>query len=141
MIKFFLIINRHGQTRIAQYYGDAPPIEERQKLEHELIRKCVSRNEQSSFTFHHNGIKIIYKRYLAIYAIAGVEEDANELQISTLFDFYFQTLRDYYGDITESYIIYHEIHSYAVLNEIIIDGQIVETSKSKIIALMNSIFD
>ena len=128
MIKFFLIVNRFGQTRLAQYYGERPSIEERQKLENEIIRQCVSRNEETCFCFHHDDIKIVYKRYLAIYCIAGVEEDTNELEIISLFDFFFQTLRDYLGE------------TYTALNEIIMDGKIVETSKTKIISFLNSIF-
>ena len=54
MIKFFLIVNRFGQTRLAQYYGERPSIEERQKLENEIIRQCVSRNEETCFCFHHD---------------------------------------------------------------------------------------
>jgi AP-4 complex subunit sigma-1 len=140
MIKFFLIVNRHGQTRLAQYYGERPDIEERQKLESEIIRQCVSRNEATSCCFHHADIKIVYKRYLAIYCIAGVEEDANELSVLSLFDFLFQTLRDYFGDITEFHILYHLAEIYSALNEIVMDGVIVETSKQKVISFLNSVF-
>ena len=140
MIKFFLICNRHGQTRLAQYYGERPATDDRQKMESEIIRQCVSRNENTSFCFHYNDTKIIYKRYLAIYCIAGVEEDANELACLSFFDFLFQTLKEYFGDITEFHILYHLAETYTALNEIIQDGVIVETSKAKIIQFLNSIF-
>lgn len=140
MIKFFLIVNRHGQTRLAQYYGERPSIEERQKLESEIIRQCVSRNEQMSFSFKHGDLKIVYKRYLAIYCIAGVEEDANEIAVTAFFDFFFQTLREYFGDITEFHILYHLPQAYSALNEIVADGQIVETSRQKVVAFLNSIY-
>jgi AP-4 complex subunit sigma-1 len=140
MIKFFLIVNRHGETRLAQYYGQRPGLEERQKLENEIVRKCVARNEEMSFCFHHGDIKLIYKRYLAIYCIAGVEEDANEIAILSLFDFLFQTLREYFGDITEFHILYRLAETYTALNEIIMDGQIIETSKTKVLASLSSIF-
>lgn len=140
MIKFFLIVNRHGQTRLAQYYGERPGTEERQKLESEIIRQCVSRNEETCFCFHHNNLKIVYKRYLAIYCIAAVEEDANELAVISFFDFLFTTLKEYFGDITEFHILYHLAETYAALNEIVMDGVIVETSRTKIISFLNSIF-
>lgn len=140
MIKFFLIVNRHGQTRLAQYYGERPTIEERQKLESEIIRQCVSRNEGMSFCFYHGSTKIVYKRYLAIYCIAGVEDDTNELAVLSFFDLLFQTLRDYFGDITEFHILYNLPQACTVLNEIICDGEIVETSKTKVISVLNSIY-
>ncbi len=45
MIKFLLLINKQGQTRLAKYYFDIE-IEERMALEAELIRKCLSRTEK-----------------------------------------------------------------------------------------------
>ena len=140
MIKFFLIINRYGETRLAQYYGERPSVKERQKLENEIIHQCVSRNEKYCFCFQYDEFKIVYKRYLAIYCIAGVEEDENEIQIISMFELFFQTLRDYFGDVSEFDILYRMAEVYTVLNEIIMDGTIVETSKSKIIQYLNSIY-
>ena len=139
-LQFFLIVNRHGQTRLAQYYTERPKLEERQKLENELIRQCIGRNEDMSFTFRYGNLKIIYKRYLAIYAIAGVDDDYNELEALSLFDFYFQTLSEYFGTLTESHILYNEAQSYAILNEIVVDGEVVETARPIIISFMNSAF-
>jgi hypothetical protein len=44
MIKFVLMVNKQGQTRLAQYY-DFLSIHERVALEAEIIRKCLGRNE------------------------------------------------------------------------------------------------
>lgn len=141
MIKFFLIVNRHGQTRLAQYYGEnRPSLAERQKLESEIIRQIVSRNEQMSFTFDFGNIKIVYRRYLALYCVAGVSDDTNEIEILSVFDLLLQSLHDYFGDITEFHILYHLPETYCALNEIIMNGAIVETAKPKIIEYLNSIF-
>ena len=140
MIKFFLIVNRHGQTRLAQYYGERPSQDDRQRLESEIVRACVARNDQMCQCFHQGDTKIVYKRYLAIYCIAGVSEDENEFEVISLFDFFFQTLRDYFGDITEYHILYNIAEVYTTLNEIVIDGTVNETSKQKIINHLSSIF-
>lgn len=44
MIKFVLMVNKQGQTRLAEYY-DFLTIDERTALEAEIIRKCLSRTE------------------------------------------------------------------------------------------------
>ena len=44
MIKFILMVNKQGQTRLAAYY-EFLSIEERTALEAEIIRKCLSRTE------------------------------------------------------------------------------------------------
>jgi AP-4 complex subunit sigma-1 len=93
-----------------------------------------------SFCFHHGEIKLVYKRYLAIYSIPGVEEGVNEIAIASLFDLLFQSLRDYFDDITEFHILDRIAEAYAALSETIMDGAIVETSKVKAITALNSFF-
>lgn len=44
MIQFILMVNKQGQTRLANYYQWLS-IAERTALEAEIIRKCLSRSE------------------------------------------------------------------------------------------------
>ena len=44
MIKFVLMVNKQGQTRLSTYY-EWMSIPERVALEAEIIRKCLSRSE------------------------------------------------------------------------------------------------
>jgi hypothetical protein len=41
MIQFILLVNKQGQTRVAQYYR-YKPLEERVGLETEVVRRCLS---------------------------------------------------------------------------------------------------
>jgi len=43
-IRFVLMVNKQGQTRLAQYY-EYLTVEERRTLEGEIVRKCLARNE------------------------------------------------------------------------------------------------
>jgi hypothetical protein len=69
-----------------------------------------------------------------------VDEDTNEITIISLSDLLFQSLRDSLGDISEFHILYHIAGTYAALNEILMDGAIVEMSKTKIIRTLDSSF-
>lgn len=44
-IRFVLLVNKQGQTRLAQYY-EYLTLEERRALEGEIVRKCLTRTEQ-----------------------------------------------------------------------------------------------
>jgi AP-4 complex subunit sigma-1 len=59
-----------------------------------------------------------------------VDEDANKIAIISRFDLLCQSLRDYFGDISE----FHILDRMIALNEI------VETSKGKIIHTVDSVF-
>ena len=50
-IRFILMVNKQGQTRLAQYY-EYLTLEERRALEGEIVRKCLARNEQQVFISH-----------------------------------------------------------------------------------------
>ena len=44
MMRFVLMVNKQGQTRLAQYY-ETHKMDERCALEAEVIRKCLSRTD------------------------------------------------------------------------------------------------
>lgn len=44
-IRFILLVNKQGQTRVAQYY-EYMSLEERRALEGEIVRKCLARSDQ-----------------------------------------------------------------------------------------------
>ena len=46
MLKFVLLVNKQGQTRLSQYY-EYVPVEERVTTEADIVRKCLARNEES----------------------------------------------------------------------------------------------
>ena len=96
MIRFVLMVNKQGQTRLAQYY-ETHKMDERCALEAEVIRKCLSRIEtqvtralaacpgsqctpglrtdcapQCSF-YEYRGYKVVYRRYASLFFIMGVE--------------------------------------------------------------------
>lgn len=57
MIKFILMVNKQGQTRLAQYY-EFLSVKERVALESELIRRCLSRNEGQCSFLEYRGYKV-----------------------------------------------------------------------------------
>ncbi|CAJ1380674.1 unnamed protein product, partial [Effrenium voratum] len=70
MIKFILMVNKQGQTRLAQYY-DFLSVRERVTLEGELIRKCLSRSESQCSFVEYRDYRVVYRRYASLYFIAG----------------------------------------------------------------------
>lgn len=71
MIKFVLMVNKQGQTRIATYY-DWIPIAERVTLEAEIIRRCLSRTEMQCSFIEYRGYKVIYRRYASLFFVVAV---------------------------------------------------------------------
>lgn len=71
MIKFVLMVNKMGQTRVSSYY-DWMPIPERVALEAEVVRRCFSRSELQCSFFEFRGYKIIYRRVSCMSVAQGL---------------------------------------------------------------------
>ena len=72
MIQFVLLVNKQGQTRLAQY-ANYMSIKERITLEGELVRKSLSRNENQCSFLEHRQYKVVYRRYASLYFIIGLD--------------------------------------------------------------------
>jgi len=80
-IKFVIMVNKQGQTRLASYF-DWIPMAERSVQEAEIIRKCLSRSETQCSFVEHRGMQIIYRRYASLFFIVGCSIDSeNELGV------------------------------------------------------------
>ncbi|URD96349.1 AP-4 complex subunit [Musa troglodytarum] len=74
-IRFVLLVNKQGQTRLAQYYAEHLTLDERRALEGEIVRKCLARTEQQCSFVEHRNYKIVYRRYASLFFLVGVDND------------------------------------------------------------------
>eukprot|EP01147_Barroeca_monosierra_P001242 gene1242-4451_t len=118
-LRFFLLVNKQGQTRVAQYY-QYKDVETRMTLEAEIIRKCLARTER----------QIIFRRYASLYFIVGADNDENELAILEFIHMVVETMDQYF----EGVIMFNIDKAHFILDEMIANGEIVETNKTRIIA-------
>jgi len=135
--------NKQGQTRLSSYYTWLP-IEERTALESEIIRKCLSRSEYSCSFVEFRGYKVIYRRYASLFFIVGTKADLgtlenkeNELGLLEFIHTLVETLDKWAGSICELDIMYELEKVHFVLDEMVMNGYIVETNKSNILKVID----
>lgn len=131
-IKFLLMVNKQGQTRLAQYY-DVLTIAEKNALEGEIIRKCLIRGESQCSFIEYQSYKIVYSRYASLYFIVGVEKDENELSVVEFVRNLVETLDKYFGAVCELDIMFNLDKAHFILDEMITNGEIVECNKTNIL--------
>ncbi|XP_044980636.1 AP-1 complex subunit sigma-1-like isoform X4 [Hordeum vulgare subsp. vulgare] len=73
-IRFVLLVNKQGQTRLAQCYEHLS-LDERRALEGEIIRKCLARTDQQCSFVEHRNYKVVYRRYASLFFLVGVDND------------------------------------------------------------------
>ncbi|CAI0543677.1 unnamed protein product [Linum tenue] len=132
-IRFILMVNKQGQTRLAQYY-EWLTLEERRAIEGEIVRKCLARNEQQCSFVEHRNYKIVYRRYASLFFLVGVDNDENELAILEFIHLLVETMDRHFGNVCELDIMFHLEKAHFMLEEMVMNGCIVETSKSNILS-------
>lgn len=135
MIKFVLMVNKMGQTRVSSYY-DWMPIPERVALEAEVVRRCFSRSELQCSFFEFRGYKIIYRRYASLFFIVGVgmdSDDENELGVLEFIHCLVETLDKYFQSVCELDIMFNLEKTHFILDEMVLNGYICEGNRDNIL--------
>jgi hypothetical protein len=93
-VRFLLIANKYGQTRVSKYYMEFEDLEIKLSNETEIIKKCTARSPSSCSFFNHqvwsttyenknlfltNNIfqtfKIVYRRFGDLFVILGISKE------------------------------------------------------------------
>ncbi|KAL9644453.1 hypothetical protein ABK040_016580 [Willaertia magna] len=131
-IEFILLVNKQGQTRLAQY-TKFKTINERTALEGEIVRKCLSRNEEQCSFIEHMGYKLIYRRYASLFFIVGVDHNENELAILEFIHCLVETFDRYFENVCELDVMFNLEKAHFIVEEMIMNGCVVETNKANIL--------
>ncbi|XP_074641726.1 AP-4 complex subunit sigma-1-like [Tubulanus polymorphus] len=133
MIKFILVVNKQGQVRVSQFY-DSVSTEEKDLIVTEAVQRCLKRTDSQCSFLEYRDFKLVYRRYAALYFIIGVEEFENELAVLELIHLFVETMDTYFEQACEEDIIFNLEKVYFILDEIVVNGRIIETNQNKILA-------
>ncbi|XP_049596238.1 AP-4 complex subunit sigma-1 isoform X1 [Syngnathus scovelli] len=138
MITFILMVNRQGQTRLCRYYQPVN-MSCRTALEANVVRACLSRNRDQCSFVEYQDLKVVFRQYAALYIAMGITEDENELSIYELVQNFVEVLDKYFSHVSELDIMFNLDRVHIILDEMIQNGRVVETSKSNVLGLLNAL--
>ncbi|XP_075963464.1 AP-4 complex subunit sigma-1 isoform X2 [Anarhichas minor] len=100
MIKFVLMVNRQGQTRLSRYY-DPVELNRRTLLENHVVHCCLSRRKDQCSFVEYKDFKLVYRQYAALYIVVGVTDNENELSVYELVHNFVEVLDKYFSRVSE----------------------------------------
>lgn len=77
--------------------------------------------------------RVIYRRYASLYVIMVVEEGENELAVLELIHLLVEGLDLYFSSVCELDIMFNLDRAHMILDELLLNGDIVETSKRRLL--------
>lgn len=133
MIRFILVQNRQGKTRLSKWYV---PYEDDEKLRirGEIHRLIAPRDTkyQSNFAEFRN-YKIVYRRYAGLFFCVCVDANDNELAYLEAIHLFVEILDAFFGNVCELDLVFNFYKVYAILDEVFLAGEVEETSKQVIL--------
>ncbi|XP_040599059.1 AP-4 complex subunit sigma-1 isoform X2 [Mesocricetus auratus] len=107
MIKFFLMVNKQGQTRLSKYYEHVE-ISKRTLLETEVIKSCLSRSSEQCSFVEYKDFKLIYRQYAALFIVVGVNDNENEMAVYEFIHNFVEVLDEYFSRVSELDVSFSE---------------------------------
>jgi AP-2 complex subunit sigma-1 len=161
-IRFFLLQNRQGKTRLSKWYvppptggganSSLPPNSgnqilaanysassnnqteaEKSRIEAEVHRLVTSRDKKYTNFIEYNNYKLIYRRYAGLFFTIAVDVQDNELSYLESIHLFVELLDSYFANVCELDIVFNFNKVYLLLDEYMLAGEIEETSKKEIL--------
>ncbi|KAK9183590.1 hypothetical protein WN943_023934 [Citrus x changshan-huyou] len=135
VIHFVLLISRQGKVRLTKWYSPYTQ-KERSKVIRELSGVILTRGPKLCNFVEWRGYKVVYKRYASLYFCMCIDQEDNELEILEIIHHYVEILDRYFGSVCELDLIFNFHKAYYILDEILIAGELQESSKKTVARLI-----
>eukprot|EP00055_Hartaetosiga_balthica_P006756 m.21981 g.21981 ORF g.21981 m.21981 type:complete len:157 (+) comp5406_c0_seq1:229-699(+) len=137
MIEFVLMFSRQGKVRLHKWFTVANQ-KDKKKISRELISLMLARKTKMSNFVEWKNMKIVYKRYASLYFAFAISAEDNELLTLEIIHRYVELLDKYFGSVCELDIIFNFDKAYYILNELLLGGELQESSKKQVLKAMSN---
>jgi AP-1 complex subunit sigma 1/2 len=118
---------------LTKFYDQEPNKKEKQRIVREVSSQVLARSQKMCNFVEYKGKKIVYKRYASLFFVCLVAADDNELIVLETIHHYVEVLDQLFNNVCELDIIFNFTQAYFCLDEIILGGQVQETSKKEVL--------
>ncbi|KZW04211.1 Adaptor protein complex sigma subunit [Exidia glandulosa HHB12029] len=135
MITYILLVSRQGKVRLAKWFTTLPP-KSKAKIVKEVTQQVLARRSKMCNFIEHRDTKVVYRRYASLFFVCGIDDTDNELICLEIIHRYVEVLDRYFGNVCELDLIFNFQKAYSILDELIIAGELQESSKKSVLRVV-----
>ncbi|CAD6578798.1 MAG: AP-1 adaptor complex sigma subunit Aps1 [Tremellales sp. Tagirdzhanova-0007] len=135
MINYVMLVSRQGKVRLAKWFQTLPT-KTKAKIVKDVTQLVLARRTRMCNFLEYKDSKVIYRRYASLFFICSVSPGDNELITLEVIHRYVEVLDRYFGNVCELDLIFNFQKAYAILDELIIAGELQETSKKAVLRIV-----
>jgi len=130
-----LLVSRQGKVRLAKWFITIPP-KAKAKIVKDVTQLVLARRTRMCNVLEYKDTKVVYRRYASLFFVCGISSDDNELVTLEVIHRYVEVLDRYFGNVCELDLIFNFQKAYAILDELIMAGELQESSKKSVLRVV-----
>jgi AP-1 complex subunit sigma 1/2 len=131
-IRYLLLLSRQGKVRLAKWFQTLS-IKEKSKIVKEVTTLVLARRTKMCNFLEYKDSKVVYRRYASRFFVTGIDSEDNELIALEVIHRYVEQMDKYYGNVCELDIIFNFQKAYYILDELLLAGELQESSKRDVL--------
>ncbi|SHO79695.1 Small subunit of the clathrin-associated adaptor complex AP-1 [Malassezia sympodialis ATCC 42132] len=134
-IQWVLLISRQGKMRLSKWYGTLSQ-KSKAKIVKDVTQLILARRSRMCNFIEYKESKIVYRRYASLFFVMGISPEDNELVTLEIIHRFVEVLDRYFGNVCELDLIFNFQKAYQVLDELIVGGELQESSKKSVLRVV-----
>ncbi|PWN97841.1 putative APS1-AP-1 complex subunit [Tilletiopsis washingtonensis] len=135
-INWLLLISRQGKVRLAKWFTTLGP-KAKAKITKDVTQLVLARRTRMCNFLEYKETKVVYRRYASLFFVTGIAGGDNELVTLEMIHRYVEVLDRYFGNVCELDLIFNFQKAYSILDELIISGEMQESSKKSVLRVVS----
>ncbi|GAB7335600.1 hypothetical protein MBLNU13_g07930t1 [Cladosporium sp. NU13] len=136
-IRYLILLSRQGKVRLAKWFTTLSP-KDKAKIIKDVSQLVLARRTRMCNFLEYKDTKVVYRRYASLFFIAATDNTDNELITLEIVHRYVEQMDKYYGNVCELDIIFNFQKAYFILDELLIAGEMQESSKKNVLRVIGA---
>jgi len=113
------------------------PQKQKAKIVKDVTQLVLARRTKMCNFLEYKDSKVVYRRYASLFFVCGISAGDNELTALEIIHRYVEVLDRYFGNVCELDLIFNFQKAYSILDELIIAGELQESSKKSVLRVVS----